>query len=115
MCATQAALCDNAPMRKTPKKRARRLDAVSKSGKIRELLKTSLTPMEIAKKVSCTPALVYSVKARLADGPTKRGPGRPQKAKGGRASGLDGLGGLLAAVRGVEKDRNKLRGVLEKL
>jgi len=96
------------------KTRARKLDASSKSGQIRELLKTGMTPMDIAKKLSCTPALVYNVKARLS-GPTKRGPGRPPKAKGSSAAGVDGLGDILAAVRGVEKERNEMRAVLEKL
>ena len=97
------------------KTRARKLDASSKSGQIRELLKTGMTPMDIAKKLSCTPALVYNVKARLAGGPKKRGPGRPPKAKAGRATGVDGLDGLLTAVRTVEKERNEMRAVLEKL
>src|SRR5262245_53207243 len=99
----------------TKQTRGRKLDASSKSGQIRELLKTGMAPMEIAKKLSCTPALVYNVKARLAGGPKKRGPGRPPKAKSGRASGIDGLGGLLEAVRSVERDRNEMRGVLEKV
>src|SRR5262245_2126174 len=100
----------------TKKTRGRKPDASSKSGQIRELLKTGMKPMEIAKKLSCTPALVYNVKARLAGGPAKRGPGRPPKAKAGRASaGIDGLGGLLEAVRSVEKERNEMRGVLEKV
>src|SRR5262245_17356173 len=90
------------------KSRGRRLDASSKSGQIRELLKTGMKPMEIAKKLSCTPALVYNVKARLASGPAKRGPGRPPKAKSGRSTNVDGLGGLLEAVRNVEKERNEL-------
>ena len=97
------------------KARGRKPDASSKSGKIRELLKTGMTPMEIAKKVGCTPALVYNVKARL-EGPKKRGPGRPPKVKSGRASAsVDGLDGLLAAVRSVEKERNEMRAVLEKV
>ena len=95
------------------KARGRKPDASSKSGKIRELLKTGMTPMDIAKKVGCTPALVYNVKARL-EGPKKRGPGRP-KAKSGGATRVDGLDGLLSAVRSVEKDRNEMRAVLEKL
>jgi hypothetical protein len=95
------------------KPRGRQPDASSKSGKIRELLKTGMKPMEIAKKLSCTPALVYNVKARL-EGPKKRGPGRPPKAKSG-ATRVDGLDGLLAAVRSVEKERNQMRAALEKL
>ena len=96
------------------KARGRQPDASSKSGKIRELLKTGMAPMDIAKRVGCTPALVYNVKARV-DGPKKRGPGRPPKAKSGGATRVDGLDGLLAAVRSVEKERNEMRAALEKL
>ena len=96
------------------KTRGRKPDASSKSGKIRELLKSGMAPMDIAKKVGCTPALVYNVKARL-EGPKKRGPGRPPKAKGRAPAGVEGLEGLLAAVRSVEKQRNEMRAVLEKL
>jgi hypothetical protein len=102
-------------MPRTAKQRGRQPDASSKSGQIRELLKTGMAPMDIAKKVGCTPALVYNVKARIAGGPKKRGPGRPPKAKSGGATRVDGLDGLLAAVRGVEKERNAMRAVLEKL
>ena len=97
------------------KARGRQPDASSKSGKIRELLKTGMAPMDIAKRVGCTPALVYNVKARIAGGPKKRGPGRPPKAKSGGATRVDGLDGLLAAVRSVEKERNEMRAALEKL
>src|SRR5262245_7767876 len=97
--------------------RGRKPDASSKSGKIRELLKTGMSPMDIAKKVGCTPALVYNVKARMA-GPQKRGPGRPPKtaksAKGGGTQ-LDGLSNLLAVVKGVEQERAMLRAALEKV
>src|SRR5262245_5447667 len=97
------------------KARGRKPDASSKSGQIRNLLKTGMKPMDIAKKVGSTPALVYNVKARL-EGPKKRGPGRPPKAKSkATAAGVDGLEGLLAAVRSVEKERNEMRAVLEKL
>src|SRR5262245_66428542 len=95
--------------------RGRKLDASSKSGQIRELLKTGMKAMEIAKKLSGTPALVYNVKARLAGGPKKRGPGSPPKVKSRATAGVDGLDGLLAAVRSVEKERNEMRGVLERL
>jgi len=97
------------------KTRGRQPDASSKSGQIRELLKTGMSPMEIAKKVGCTPALVYNVKARLAGGPQKRGPGRPPKTRNGGATRVDGLDGMLAAVRCVENERNEMRAVLEKV
>lgn len=71
---------------------------------------------EIAKKLGCTPALVYNVKARMAGGGAKkRGPGRPPKAKAAGGGNLDGLGGILEAVRNTERERTALRGALEKI
>lgn len=94
-----------------PKKtRGRQPDASSKSGQIRELLKTDITVAEIAKKLGCTPALVYNVKARLAKG-SKRGPGRPPKSAGG----LDGIAGILDAVKNSERERSQLRAALERI
>jgi hypothetical protein len=94
-------------------RRGRQPDANSKSGKIRELLKTGMSAGEIARKLGCTPALVYNVKARLGGGGvTKRGPGRPRAAASG---GLDGLSGILDAVKDAERERTRLRGVLERI
>jgi hypothetical protein len=74
---------------------------------------------EIAKKVGCTPALVYNVKARVggAGGAPKRGPGRPPKAKSTAVAGtaVDGLGGILDAVRNSERERAGMRAALEKI
>src|SRR5262245_16990801 len=89
LLAPAPATLHNLTMPNIRKNRGRTLDASSKSGQIRGLLKTGMKPMDIAKKLSCTPALVYNVKARVAGGPAKRGPGRPPNAKSGRASGLD--------------------------
>jgi hypothetical protein len=101
-------------MVETTSKRGRKPDANSKSGKIRELLKTGMAAGEIAKKLGCTPALVYNVKARLAGGGAKkRGPGRPARAKGG--AGLDGIAGILDAVKNSERERAALRAALEKI
>ena len=105
--------CDTVCMADTPKKRGRQPDANSKSGKIRELLKTGMSAGEIAKKLGCTPALVYNVKARVAGGGKRRGPGRPRGRSGG--SSMDGLAGLLDAVKGTERERAQLRGALEKI
>jgi hypothetical protein len=104
-------------MPNTPKKRGRQPDANSKSGKIRELLKTGMSAGEIAKKLGCTPALVYNVKARVAGGgPRKRGPGRPRSNSGGSSSGsMNGLAGLLDAVKGSERERAALRAALERI
>lgn len=43
------------------------------SGKIRELLMKGMKPMDIARKLKCTPPLVYGVRARLAGGTKKNG------------------------------------------
>ena len=98
-------------------KRGRKPDASSKSGKIRELLTTGMKPADIAKKVGCTPALVYNVKAKAGGGTKKRGPGRPRKAAKSAASGSagDGLDAILAAVLGSEQDRVRMRSALEKI
>ncbi len=101
-----------------PKKRGRQPDANSKSGKIRELLTTDMSVGDIAKKLGCTPALVYNVKARLAGGgQKKRGPGRPPKAKASApaSTSMDGLAGILAAVKNAEVERVQLRSTLEKI
>lgn len=99
--------------------RGRQPDANSKSGQIRELLKSGMSPMDIAKKVKCTPALVYNVKARLGGGgsaPAKRGPGRPPKTASSRTgSGMDGLAGILDMVKNGDRERAALRRALEKI
>jgi hypothetical protein len=99
-----------------PKKRGRQPDANSKSGKIRELLATGIAASEIAKKVGCTPALVYNVKARMSGGVRQgRKPGRPSNAAKARHDGLAGLAGILDAVKNSERERTQLRSVLERL
>jgi hypothetical protein len=42
----------------------------------------------------------------------KRGPGRPRKMS---TSGMDGLEGIVAAVKNTEHERTQLRGALEKI
>jgi hypothetical protein len=110
--------CHNSLMTE-PKKRGRQPDANSTSGKIRELLKTDMSVGDIAKKLGCTPALVYNVKARAAGGgKKKRGPGRPAKAKATASSGganLDGIAGILDAVKAAERERTQMRAALEKI
>ncbi len=44
--------------------------------------------------------------------PARRGPGRPPKAASGDLGGLDGL---VAHVRGLERERDQLRATIEKL
>jgi transposase-like protein len=99
------------------KRRGRQLDANSKSGKIRELLKTGASASDIAKKLGCTPALVYNVKARMSGGGggggAKRGPGRPRKSASG--SSMDGLSGILEMVKNSDRERSAMRSALERI
>jgi len=93
--------------------RGRKPDAGSKSGKIRELLKTGMPPTDIAKAVGCTPALVYNVKARAG------GPGAPKAVRkpkaGSPPANTDGLAQILAAVKATEEQRNRMRSALERV
>jgi hypothetical protein len=95
-------------------RRGRQPDANSKSGKIRELLGTGMSASDIAKRLGCTTALVYNVKARMAGGgPAKRrGPGRPPKVA---SMGMSGLDGILTAVKNSERERAQMRAALEKI
>ena len=99
-----------------PAKRGRQFDPNSKSGQIRALLASGMSANDIAKKVGCKPALVYNVKAK-AGGAKKRGPGRPAKTTKApsHTSAAAGLDGILAAVRGAEQERMRLRAALEKI
>ncbi len=86
----------------------------SKSDRIRELLKTDMSPAAIAKKVGATPALVYTIRSKAGKGGgAKRGPGRPRKTAA--PASFDGLAGLVATVRGAEQERVKMRAALEKI
>ena len=102
-------------MPSTSKKRGRQPDATSKSGQIRTLLTTGTSVADIAKKIGCSANLVYNVKAR-GEKPAKRGPGRPPKAAAapGMAE-LDGIAGIVEAVRASERDRAKLRSAMERI
>ena len=66
--------------------------------------------MEIAKKVGCTPALVYNVKARMGAS-QKRSPTRAATPTRVR----DGLTSVLDAVKNSERERVQLRAALERL
>lgn len=85
----------------------------SKSAQIRALLGTGMSPADIAKKVGCSTNLVYVVKSTAASAArgARRGPGRPPKA--GR--GVDGIEGILAAVKNSQRDRESLRAALERI
>ena len=98
-----------------PNPRGRQPDASSKSGQIRTLLATGMKAGEISKKLGCTAALVYNVKARMVSGAPTRGPGRPPKAAASAAPSMDGLSSILSAVQNAERERAKLRAALEKI
>ena len=104
--AKAAAKTGKAPKASGTGKRGRQNDPTSKSGQIRELLKTGMGVADIAKKLKCTPALVYNVKARVAGGgaaKAKRGPGRPPKVAAA-SGGFDSISGILDAVRSSERE-----------
>jgi transposase-like protein len=108
----------------TKKRRGRKADPSSKSGKIRELLSTGMTAAEIAKRVGCTVALVYNIKSKAQGGDNKAQSGdKPAKGKPGRkpaaaaSSGIAGgdLEAILTAVKNAEKERIQMRAALEKI
>ena len=93
------------------KKAAANGNGSSKSAQVRALLATGMTAAEIAKKVGCSVPLVYMMKSAM--GRTgKRGPGRPRSVS---AEGMDGLEGIVAAVKNNERERAQLRGALERI
>lgn len=98
---------------KTPGRRGRQNDPNSTSGKIRTLLNTGMSASDLAKKLKCTPALVYNVKARMGGGAPKRGPGRPRKIAS--SNGVDRIAGILAVVKNSERERTQLRAALERI
>ncbi len=95
-------------------RRGRQADPSSKSGQVRALLRSGMSAGDIAKKVGCTVGLVYNVKSTMGKtgGTQERGPRRPPKAA---TSSIDGIAGIVAAVKNAERDRERFRGVLEKL
>jgi len=99
---------------KAGKSRGRQIDPSSKSGRIRALLSSGMTANEIAKKVGATAGLVYAVKSNMGKATAgKRGPGRPRKTAA--STGMDGLDGILAAVKNSERERASMRAALEKI
>ena len=90
-----------------PPRRGRKPDASSKSGRIRALLSSGMSPGDIAKKIGCTPALVYNVRARVQGGGKRRG------RKKGR--GADGFTNILEAVQASDRERSKLRSALSRI
>ncbi len=105
----------------TKKRRGRKTDPSSKSGKIRGLLSSGLTAADIAKKVGCTVALVYNIKSKDAGGGTAKAkagakPGRKPGRKAAAPSiGGSDLGAILTAVKNAEIERLQMRAALEKI
>jgi DNA invertase Pin-like site-specific DNA recombinase len=105
----------------TKKRRGRKTDPSSKSGKIRGLLSSGLAAAEIAKKVGCTVALVYNIKSKDAGGGTAKAkagakPGRKPGRKAAAPSiGGSDLGAILTAVKNAEIERLQMRAALEKI
>jgi hypothetical protein len=95
----------------TAKKGGAKTNGSSKSEQVRALLSTGMTAAEIAKKVGCSVPLVYMMKSAMGKG-GKRGPGRPRSVA---TTGMDGLEGIVAAVKNNERERAQLRGALERI
>jgi hypothetical protein len=93
--------------------RGRKPDAGSSPARSANCSAPALSASDIAKKVGATPALVYNIKARMGGGGAKRGPGRPRST--GSGSSMDGLAGILDAVKGAERERSRLRAALERI
>jgi hypothetical protein len=93
--------------------RGRQPDASSKSGQVRELLNSGLSPMEIAKKVGCTPGLVYVIKSKIAGG--AKTPGRPRKNPLPTTNSPSGLDAFISVMRNSEAQRDRYRGALQKV
>jgi hypothetical protein len=98
-------------------RRGRQVDPNSKSGKVRALLATGMSASDIAERVGCTTALVYNIKSSMGRGggaAARRGPGRPRSAASSSA-GMDGIAGILDAVKGADRERAQLRAALERI
>jgi hypothetical protein len=100
-------------MKSTQSPRGRKPDASSKSGQVRELLKSGMAPMAIAKKVGCTPGLVYNVKSRISGGAKRSG--RPAKGARPSTNGISGLDSILQAVRNTQTDVARYRDTLTRI
>ena len=69
---------------------------------------------EIAKKVGCTVALVYNLKAKATGGTSsKKKRGRKPAALGSSAN--SDLSAILTAVKNAERERTQMRTTLEKI
>lgn len=94
------------------KVRGRKPDANSTSGKIRTLLATNMAPGDIAKKLGCTPALVYNVKARMSG--NRQGRGRVRSARS-IAPAAGSLSSIIGLVHKSDAERALLKRALERV
>jgi hypothetical protein len=90
----------------------RKPDASSKSGQVRELLKSGMAPMDIAKRIGCTPGLVYNVKSSLSGGAKDVGRQRKNTLPASNGVGFDSI---LDAVRNTEAQLGRYRTALERI
>jgi transposase-like protein len=99
----------------------RQPDPNSMSGKARELLQSGMSVADIAKKLGCKPGLVYNVKARMGGASKKPAKAKAPKAAAGKAAKsvaaapASGIEAIIAAVKGAEAERARLRSALEKM
>lgn len=118
----KAARANEAPVESHAARRGRPRDDSSKSGQVRELLKTGMHPAEIAAKVGCTVGLVYNVRLR-SERRTRPAPSHAPKAaaapsrpsKATAAPSLDGLASVLEAIQDSQREGARMRAVLERL
>jgi hypothetical protein len=68
--------------------------------------------MEIAKKVGCTPGLVYVIKSKAGGA---KAPGRPRKNPPPASSSPSGLDAFISVMRNSEAQRDRYRGALQKV
>ncbi len=87
----------------------------SKSDRVRALLGSGMSVAEIAAKVGCTTNLVYIVKGKRGKPKTRRGPGRPRKARAVAKArpATTGFEGLVDSVRAIERERDQLKKALQ--
>lgn len=87
----------------------------SKSARVRELLSAGESAAAIAKQVGCTVGLVYNVKSRMGSARKQAGKRSPRRQPRSAAPSSGDLQAIIAAVQTSERERVKLRSVLERI
>ena len=89
----------------------------SKSLRIREMLQAGVKPMEIAKKVKCTPGLVYIVRSKMGGGgSTKKAKPAGRRGRPRASAAISGdIDSIVAAVKSSEQERARMRSALERI